>query len=248
MNSFDLKTIELEISSLCNLACPLCHRTNSGNKGKYELANISFDDIKRIFPKKLLIKEKRFLLCGALGEPVINKDCYKIVKYLVDNNAYVEINSNASLQTSKFWYDLGKLSSDTKNVNVWFCVDGYAKTNHIYRVNSNFDIIIKNMESYIEGGKQGERQIAQATWMYNVFDHNLDEIELAKNHAEKMGMRFATRIGVGNSLGFTKTVRAKKGVTESRSYKSSGEFQHKNASTVRMIERIVKYGPSSKID
>lgn len=246
MTSFDLKSIELEISSLCNLACPLCHRTQ--NEGKYELTNISFDDIKRIFPKKLFIKDRRFLLCGALGEPVINKDCYKIVKYLIDNDAFVEINSNASLQTSKFWYDLGKLSSDTNNVNVWFCVDGYAETNHNYRINSNFDIIIKNMENYMEGGKQGKQKWAKATWMYNVFDYNLHELELAKNHAEKLGMKFATRTGVGNSIGFTKKVRVKKGVTESRSYGLSGEFRHKNASTVKMIERIVKYGRKSKID
>lgn len=241
MNQIDLKAIELEITSLCNLACGLCHRTN--NLGSFEIASISINDIKRMFPVRETIENKFFLLCGALGEPVSNKDCYLIAEYLGSNGGYVEINSNASLETSDWWYRLGKLSSDTNQLSVWFCVDGYKETNHIYRINSNFDIIIRNMEAYVEGGKEGNKGSATATWMYNLFDHNIKELDLAKDHAEKLGIKFATRRSVGNSFGFVakKRVRNKetREVHENNvSFKSSGDSAHSGSDTHALLIRL----------
>lgn len=200
----DIKRFELEITSNCNAACPGCLRTKEPDN--YDILSLTFDDIKRIFPSSHYIKDREFLLCGALGDPVLNKDCFSIIQYIIDNGGSCVINSNASLETATWWNNLGKLSAATNRISMWFCVDGYRETNHLYRVNTNFDKIIENMEAYVAGGAGR----ANASWVYIVFDHNEHEVELAREHAAKLGISFATRTGVANSLGGWQSVTKKK--------------------------------------
>lgn len=237
----DIKFIELEITSLCNLECGLCHRTKE--MGRYELTSLTIQDIKNMFPTKQSIDNKFFLLCGALGDPVANKDCFSIVEYLISNNGWVELNSNTSLETAKWWYNLGKLSSDSGKGSIWFCVDGYKETNDIYRVNANFKTIIRNIESYVQGSKDGRQGFANATWMYNVFDHNEYELDLARGHAEKLGLKFATRKGIGNSLGFVQKKRVKDKETrvttiDQKRLHSTQELAHSKADLLKELFRI----------
>ncbi len=190
----DLKTYELEITSVCNASCPGCLRTR--HDGNYELLSLTIDDVKRIFPSEEYIKDRQFLLCGALGDPIANKDCYAISEYLISLGGWVLINTNASLETASWWKKFGELSATTRRLDVWFCVDGYKETNHIYRVNTQFDVIQRSMAAYSEGGNGS----ASATWVYIIFDHNEHEVELAREHATKLGFKFATRTGAANSL------------------------------------------------
>lgn len=238
MNIYDIKKYELEITSLCNLECPLCHRTK--NIDVIEIASLTLEDIKRIFSNEKQIKGNSFLLCGAIGEPVANKECYEIVEYLTSNGGFCELNTNASLQTSSWWYKLGKLSAETNLVSVWFCVDGHKNTNEIYRINSNFNLIEKNIQSYVDGGK-GK---ANATWMYNIFDHNEEELDVARSHAKSLGIKFSVRKGVGNSLGFISTKKIKNKETKEITYtnkeiKSTGNLAHSKIELIKNIRKLI---------
>lgn len=184
--------IELELTSHCNAKCPNCVRTVFPEN--YDLDFISFDDIKRIFYNKdKCIKDKQFTLCGQLGDPLANKEIFEICEFLVKNQGKVLINTNASLRSTNLWKKLGELSADYKVENtpnsalkIWFCVDGYAKTNKIYRVNTDFDKIIENMEAFKDAGGEGE-------WVLIKFEHNINERQLAIDHAKKLGFKFIYR-------------------------------------------------------
>lgn len=180
----DIKKIELEITSNCNAGCPNCVRTIFPDN--YSIGSISLSDIKKIFSTKEYISEKIFLLCGQLGDPVINADCYSICKYIVENNGYIIINTNAGLKSAKWWAQLGKLSAESKRLKVWFCVDGYENTNHIYRVDTNFKVIKNNMSSYSAAGGEG-------VWMFIEFDHAVVDIDQCKKYAKELGFEFSTR-------------------------------------------------------
>jgi len=217
-----IKTYEIEITSLCNAECHVCHRTK--NAGKFELTSLSVEDIKRMFPSRERIENLHFLLCGALGDPIANKECYEITEYLATNGAWVELNSNASLQTSAWWSKLGKLSKDTGKVSIWFCVDGHRQTNHIYRKNTDFDIIERNMQAYSDAGGNG-------LWMMVLFDHNAHEVELCREHATRLNFKFSTRRGPANHIPKTNVIKRKDKVTkevtiEERLVQASGENAH----------------------
>lgn len=227
---------ELEITSLCNAECHVCHRTK--NVGKYELTSLTVDDIKNIFPRREDIEEKQFLLCGAIGDPVANKQCYEIVEYLVSNNAWVEINSNASLQTTAWWEKLGKLSATSRRVTIWFCVDGHRETNHIYRKNTDFDLIERNMEAYTAQGGIG-------TWMFIEFDHNEHELEIAKNHAIKLGLKFSTRRGPANKDFQVNTIKRKNKQTgevtiEEKIVVATGNKVHSKIDQIEELRQFVQ--------
>lgn len=191
MNIDNIKKIELEITSNCNAACPGCARTQ--NPDILEIYDITLDDIKRLFPTDKHIKDKQFKFCGVLGDPAFNNECVDMVEYLTSFGGYCQLSTNGGIQTADWWRRLGVLSNRTKKVDVVFCVDGHRETNHIYRVNTVFDVIERNMEAYATAG-------GQATWMFIVFDHNEYELTLAEEHAKSLGFNFATRTGMRNSM------------------------------------------------
>ena len=191
--TIDLRKIELEITSDCNAACPGCARTL--NPGKFEINYISFEDIKRMFPTKDDIYKKEFKFCGVLGDPALNPECVDIVDYLSANGGYCELSTNGGIQRAEWWSRLGQIASDRPGlVHVHFCVDGFKETNHLYRVNTVYNVIDRNMQAYASAAPTNH-----ATWIYIVFDHNEHELELARARANELGFMFATRTGMRNS-------------------------------------------------
>ncbi len=190
----DVKKVELEITSNCNAACPGCARTQ--NLDLITIDTITLDDIMNMFPEEDMIKDKNFKFCGVLGDPIINKDCLSIVQYLVSNGGHCQLSTNAGLRDAEFWTQLGLLSKYTGMVDINFCIDGHRQTNHIYRINTDWDVIERNIEAYAAAG-EGR---ALGTWVYIVFDHNESELEIAQEHAKRLGFQFATRTGMRNSL------------------------------------------------
>jgi MoaA/NifB/PqqE/SkfB family radical SAM enzyme len=240
MNLDYIKKIELEITSNCNAACPGCARTLYSDL--LTINTITFEDIKRIFPSKEYIENKQFKFCGVLGDPAFNPECLDMVKYLVSNGGFCQISTNGGIQSAKWWEELGRISLETKLLEVNFCIDGYRETNHIYRINTNFDVIERNMEAYSMGGLG----FAQATWIYIVFDHNEYELEKAEEHARDLGFRFATRTGMRNSMGGwvaqikKKNEELNKVITETKLITVSGDKEHENKDKVKELEKFIK--------
>lgn len=179
------KKIEIELTSHCNLACPGCARTLNGSTNpKLELASIPYDTfIERFSPD--ILKDKFISFCGVYGDPLMHKHFFEIAKYCVESKAKISVDTNASLQSKEWWNKLGELSNSYSNkqdhVFVRFSVDGHNETNHLYRVRSNFEKILTNMNAYINAGGKGE-------WKYIVFPHNQHEVDKATHEAKKIGI------------------------------------------------------------
>jgi MoaA/NifB/PqqE/SkfB family radical SAM enzyme len=191
MNIDNIKKIELEITSDCNAACPGCARTQ--NIENLKVQSLTLLDIQSWFPDRRHIENKIFKFCGVLGDPAMNTECIDMIEYLVNNGAHCQVSTNGGIQTAEWWSKLGKLSKDSGMVEVSFCVDGHETSNHIYRVNTVFKVIDRNMTAYSDAGGKG-------IWVYIVFDHNEFDQEIAESHAFKLGFNFATRTGMRNSF------------------------------------------------
>lgn len=194
MNIDSIKKIELEITNDCNAACPGCTRTQFPELLKIQ--SFSLKDLKRLFPNQKQIANKEFKFCGVLGDPVVHPELLDMIKYLTSNLGYCEISTNGGYQNVAWWIELGKISAATKLVQVVFAVDGHKETNHLYRVNTVFDIIERNMAAYALGGNGS----VWATWMFIIFDHNEYELEAAQQNATRLGFNFATRTGIRNTV------------------------------------------------
>jgi len=228
MNMDFIERVELEISSDCNAACPGCARTQ--NIDLVKPTNLTLAQIQKWFPNPEGIK---FKFCGVLGDPIVNPECLEITKYLVNKGAKIQYSTNGGRNSADWWRELGTLGID-----VHFCVDG-TETNHIYRVNTNYKIIKRNMQAYADAG-------GDATWIYIVFDHNEHEVEEAKQLAEQMGFRFATRTGMRNTYhNWVAQIKkkdhvAKKVVTEKKVITTTGAKEHSKVEVVKQLDRFIQ--------
>jgi MoaA/NifB/PqqE/SkfB family radical SAM enzyme len=244
MNIDSIKKIELEITSNCNAACPGCARTQ--NVDLLEINSFGLNDLKRMFPDERYIKGKEFKFCGVLGDPIANKECLEMVEYLALNGGYCQLSTNGGLQSTRWWNRLGALSKNTNLVDVHFCIDGHRETNHIYRVNTVFDVIERNMQSYADA--QG-----QASWIYIVFDHNEYELDAAKDHASRLGFQFATRTGMRNSYhNWVANIRKKNKDTrevevEQTVITTTGSKEHSRKQDVYKLEQFISTYSSNKL-
>lgn len=240
MNINNIVKVELEITTACNAACPGCARTQ--NLDILKIHSITLEDIQRLFPSENYIRNKKFKFCGVLGDPALNIECLDIAEYLTSYGGYCQLSTNGAYQRSEWWYRFGELSAKTEKVDINFCVDGHAETNHIYRVNTNWKVLDRNMQAYFEGGNGN----ARATWVYIVFDHNEHEVDSARKHAERLNFKFATRTGMRNSyhdwvaLIKKKNKQENKVVSEKKKITTTGEKQHSKVKEIRQLDRFIE--------
>lgn len=171
----DIKHVELELSSYCNAACPLCPRNLFGYEEidlGYIKKHLTLAEVKKIFSKDFLKQIKYFTFEGNLGDPLMNLELLSIIEYL---NKPIDIYTNASLQTEKFWKSLA-----TFPVTVYFAIDGLEDTHSIYRRNTDYNKILKNAKTFIAAG-------GNAIWKMIRFDHNQHQIMAAENLSKLLG-------------------------------------------------------------
>lgn len=220
--------VELEISSDCNAACPGCARTQ--NLDILQPQNLTLQQIQQWFPNP---KGIMFKLCGVLGDPIVNPECLEITQYLISKGAFVQYSTNGGRNSAAWWSELGKLG-----VSVNFCVDG-TSTNHLYRVNTNFDVIKRNMKAYSDAG-------GEATWIYIVFDHNEHEVDEAKQLADSFGFRFATRTGMRNSYHNWVAQVGKKNTKQEVVITTTGSKEHSKKAVVQELDRFISSDNKTK--
>lgn len=181
----------IDISTYCNAACPQCHRTNKNGLGKADwlpLIQWSLEDVKKAFPPQHLLAYNRFQICGTWGDPAMNKDIVPICEYLLSSevNEQIEItlNTNGSMRSEEFWWDLGLRCGN--RLNVYFTIDGINQEMHSkYRRGTNLERILTHMEIV-------SQTKARAHAFVVLFKHNQDYVEELKELAKEYGAETIT--------------------------------------------------------
>jgi len=193
--------LDLELSNICNAACPMCARTNINNTKPNNVVpsidnktQISFYDFKTIMDKNPYIKSYNF--CGNWGDPIATKDFLKIIEYIAKKDITITIHTNGGLKTKSWWEELGKILSCNIDNTVIFGIDGLEDTHSVYRRHTNFNKIIENAAAYINNTK------AISIWSFIPFKHNEHQIESAKDMAKKMNF---TKFIINNTARFKNT-------------------------------------------
>jgi len=171
--------IEVELSSLCNAACPQCPRNIFGGKtiDDLPLATYSYSEFVKCFPEKVLQHLKSFYLCGTYGDPMTAPDILPICEYIRDCNPNIKlgIHTNGGIRKASLYKSLAKTVSF-----IVFGIDGLEDTNHIYRRYVNFDIVFRNASAFINAGGVAE-------WDFIVFRHNQHQVEQAREFSVNLG-------------------------------------------------------------
>jgi MoaA/NifB/PqqE/SkfB family radical SAM enzyme len=184
-----IKEIEIELTGICNLSCPLCTRNYShANHQKY----------KNIRPLNELIEQFNLFpelnhvnIAGTVSEPTLYPYILEFVEYLLQRNPEIEIDfySNASILDEKLWKSLGKLFQHP-NQRMIFTVCGSTQELHQkYRVGSKLENVLQNASWFREYSKNDECQ-------YIIFEYNTEDSE--SEETKKLVNSFSKHFFIGS--------------------------------------------------
>ena len=175
----DIKYFEIELSNYCNVKCPACAR-------EFVLpelinnSNISLSQIKNLISQIPNPKKIKFYFGGTSGDPMMNPNIVEIYEYCAERLKTVSMDTNASLRSTDIWKQLGRISERT-GADITFSIDGLEDTNHIYRIDTSWKLIMRNIKTFIDTG-------GYASWKFLIFKHNEHQVEEAKELAKKLGV------------------------------------------------------------
>ena len=185
-----IKTLHLETSSVFNAACPMCGREIDPKFNKdTDPKSLSLEKIKQLFNEQFIKNLEYMFMCGNYGDPAAAPECIEIFKYFrqVNNSIRLCMHTNGGLRNTSWWRELGSVLSEFGD-ECYFGIDGLKDTNHIYRVNTDFDKIMKNASAFIAAG-------GKAHWEFLVFEYNEHQVEEARRIASDMGfVGFRTKV------------------------------------------------------
>ena len=101
----------IEPTSKCTLECPLCSRTWFYEK--YKKRNLHEIDVDNLV--KFTGTNKHLSFCGNHGDPIYHSKFIELCSRLKDNDCRLNITTNGSSKTKKWWQDLNSVlqSNDT---------------------------------------------------------------------------------------------------------------------------------------
>ena len=176
----EITHIHFEPTQKCQALCPMCDRTNNKHLKNAEL---SVKQFKQILDSDFIKQLNSFLMCGNHGDPMIAKDTLDMYEWLRYNNSklFLHMTTNGGGRSDEWWKNIAKVFGN--NGRVTFSVDGLEDTNHLYRVNVNWERVENSMDVFTQAGGKG-------LWVFLIFEHNEHQVEEAERMAKLFGVEF----------------------------------------------------------
>ena len=182
--------IRIETSSMCNYKCKMCPHSNGFKRNSLLMDfNMYKHIIDKVYNEVSFITE---LTLSGIGEPFINKDIIKQIKYGKDLGYNIHLLSNGSLLTEEiirkicdFNIKSFRISFHTNNENDYNDITGTI--GHYYKVLENINLISKYKKDtnliitsdFVEYNEDKDTQkVEQLKKMFN----NVDLLEIWKVH------------------------------------------------------------------
>jgi len=242
LNREEIKILQIDHTARCNLFCPQCARIQADWYKIPENKNVdlTLDDYKILLEP---FEENKMTLfhCGNYGDALASPTFDETFDYTLSKNPKeVIIATNGSLRSPDWWRNFAEKGRE--RLQVRFALDGLSDTNHIYRIGSNWDKIMKNVKAYIGAG-------GRARWDFIEFEHNYHQLDEAEELAKELGFekfnrkytaRFASKnvksetSKTGNLLKDTKDNINQRSITEIKSeYGSFDEYVERTTITCK---------------
>ena len=188
-NFRDIHVVHLEPTDVCQARCPQCARETDLFFDAQQQHHLSVDDLRDVLPESVMQKLDKMFMCGNYGDPAAGRHTLELFKYFRDcqPTLVLGMTSNGGIGSQSWWRELAAILNQSQDYVV-FSIDGLADTNHLYRVNVDWERLMKNIQAFIGAG-------GSAHWDMLVYQHNQHQVELCKNLARELGFRwFRTKI------------------------------------------------------
>jgi MoaA/NifB/PqqE/SkfB family radical SAM enzyme len=198
----NITTLHIETTTVCNAACPQCAREiPEFYNDRHDRYHLSMQQLIDTFGDEFLRKLQKLLICGVFGDPAAGQHTMDIVRWFRRYNplAAISIHSNGGLRTTSWWVKLAKLLRHPRD-HVTFSIDGLEDTNHLYRKQVKWSVLMSNVRAFVSAG-------GPAHWDMLAFAHNEHQIEQCESLARYMGFQyFRVKVSRRNQNEFTPKV------------------------------------------
>jgi len=182
--------LEVELTTFCNLFCPGCLRytfIDNALQRRSEVVYDQFLDV-NVFKENLFKGKNAFLwrsveCMGTYGDPLGHKDIAEFCEIMLLSNPNITFffHTNGTLGNEDTWKNLAKVCN-ASNRYVTFSVDDLGEDNSKYRIGQTWDLIVRNMQTFINAGGFAE-------WKMVVFKHNKHKIDELKKVSQQLGVK-----------------------------------------------------------
>jgi radical SAM protein with 4Fe4S-binding SPASM domain len=134
-------TLIVENTGKCNLKCPMCPRELTD----YPAEDFDYEVFKRVIDE---VKDHSELIFPwGLGEPLINPDVFKMVRYCKEAGLYTVLSTNATLLNE----ERSRLLLESGLDNLIIAFDGTTpEVYEKYRKNAKFDKVLDNILNFLK--------------------------------------------------------------------------------------------------
>lgn len=179
----------MDICNFCNLRCPLCD-TGRMALGR-EQSMMKFEEFEEIFAK---VEPYALEVClYNWGEPLLNKDVYRIIEHVNQNNVGTNLSTNFSLVLSDDQLE-ALVRSGLEHLIV--SLDGTTQDVYeVYRKGGDIERVKDNVRRLIEIRRRIGVSHPLVEWQFIVFKHNEHQREEARRMMRELGfdrLRFAS--------------------------------------------------------
>ena len=137
--------LDIEVTSYCNLACPMCPRTHRVQLGQWQNRMMKLETFKKIIDEGVK-KGLRAINLNNFGESFYNKNIIKMIKYAKSKGVIdIMLHTNGTVMDE----DLAKKIVNSGLDRIIFSLDSITK--EIYekiRVNAKFEDTVKNVKTF----------------------------------------------------------------------------------------------------
>lgn len=177
----------IDISGWCNAKCKYCYTGRKNRECFPDKTYMSFENFAKIHQHLVesnILYGFNEVMLYSWGEPLLNPDYLKIIDYLNEQGQTYSLSTNGSV------LKLIDNSSAYENcTTVIFSLSGMRQDSYKYIHGFDLDIIKKNIEVLItnmrEHGFDGDAKLS-----FHVYKFNKDEVQAAKEYADKLNLIF----------------------------------------------------------
>ncbi len=179
----------IDSGNICNLRCPLCPTGTREIDRDRKL--LGYDQFAKIIDK--ISPYAYEVSLHNWGEPFLNKDIFKMIRYCRRKNISNNLSSNLNVRN----IDAEELVLSGLEYLV-VSLDGLSQDVYsTYRVGGNIETVFNNLKKIIRTRKKLKKKYPLIEWQYIVMKHNCHQLEEAKKMAEAIGVDLIRFIPVG---------------------------------------------------
>ncbi len=191
--SFAPRSIQVECTTRCNLKCTFCELSYWTEKP----TDLKFDAFQKM--AKGLPKLRRVDLTG-IGEALMNRDFFRIVRFLKSRGIQITLNDNFTLMTERAARQVVELGID----QIFLSLDGATKgTYEEIRRGANFDKVLENARGLVRIRRELRKRLPEVKINSVVCLTNYHEMAAIVDLAHEIGIGMVVFVNVVTFEGTT---------------------------------------------